>query len=605
MNRSSIAMVLVTVCAFAGSLSQASQSRESGPDAGSTLRITSRAVLVDVIVTDRSGRPVTGLKQEAFSVNEQGKPQKVTYFEEHQGTAVGPAPRMPELPPGVFCNLSPIPKSPVVNVLLLDSLNTPLEDQSYVHQKALIFLRSLKPGSRMAIFSMSLGLRFVQGFTDDPALLVAALGGHGSNEVQVPDLMKSQDEANAQTNLIGEMQRPQPAGPGKTTTTAPAAMIDALVSFFQQTDVNEETDRAYRTLANLQRLAAFLGAFPGRKNLIWFSESFPLRLFGDSTMRLDDEIKKTVNLLTAARVAVYPVDARGVRANSFYEAGDTATPSPSTSQQITGLGGVQATALIADSNARNADQETMSMLARDSGGKAFANTNGLSEVIADVVASSADFYTVSYAPSNQKMDDSVRHIEVKVAGGKYDLAYRRSYYASDLGLPGAVQSAPGPDGATAMTSDPLRPFMDFGMPQTDQILYKALVKRVPASQPGEANEMGGRNDFHYSVDFALDLNDLALKADVADLRKGVLNLSLIVYDRLGRIVSRKDHVVTLTLKPDIYAFFQKAGVQLHAEIDVPRGQYWLKTGVFDQATHKAGTMEIPLSAVKPVELASK
>jgi hypothetical protein len=46
-------------------------------------------------------------------------------------------------------------------------------------------------------------------------------------------------------------------------------------------------------------------------------------------------------------------------------------------------------------------------------------------------------------------------------------------------------------------------------------------------------------------------------------------------------------------------------VQLHAEVEVPRGQYWLKTGVYDQATHKAGTMEIPLSAISPIEVASK
>ncbi len=603
MNRSSIVMALITACAFSGSLSQAGQSKGSGPEASSTLRISSRAVLVDVMVTDRSGHPVTGLKQEDFSVNEQGKPQKIAYFEEHQNFPAAAMAEMPELPPNVFCNFSPAPKSPVVNVLLLDSLNTPLEDQSYVHQKALIFLRSLKPGSRMAIFSMSLGLRFVQGFTDDPALLVASLRVRGSNEVEVPELMKSDDEANAQTNLIGEMQRPEAAGGGTTETAAPQAMIDALISFFQQTNVNEETDRAYRTLANLQQLAAFLGGFPGRKNLIWFSESFPLRLFGDSTMRLDDEIKKTVNLLTAARVAVYPVDARGVRANAFYEAGDTATPSPSTSQPLTGVAGIQAGALIADSNARNSDQETMSMLAQDSGGKAFANTNGLSEVIADIVASSKDFYTVSYSPSNQKMDDSVRHIEVKVAGGKYNLAYRRSYYASDAGLPGAVKSTQ--DAGTAMVTDPLRPFMDFGMPQTEQILYKALVKRIPAGQPSSETERVGRNDSRYSVDFALDLNDLSFQVDDSGVRKGMLNLSLIVYDRLSNIVRRKDQVVALTLKPDVYAFFREAGVQLHAEIEVPQGQYWLKTGVYDQATHKAGTMEIPLSVLKPVEVASK
>jgi len=45
------------------------------PDANApapSLQINSRAVLVDVIVTDRNGKPVTGLKKDAFTVTEQG-----------------------------------------------------------------------------------------------------------------------------------------------------------------------------------------------------------------------------------------------------------------------------------------------------------------------------------------------------------------------------------------------------------------------------------------------------------------------------------------------------------------------------------------------------
>jgi hypothetical protein len=61
--------------------SQTSQPAPAAPEA--TLRITSRAVLVDVLVTDRNGAPVKGLKQDAFTVNEQGKPQSVSFFEEH------------------------------------------------------------------------------------------------------------------------------------------------------------------------------------------------------------------------------------------------------------------------------------------------------------------------------------------------------------------------------------------------------------------------------------------------------------------------------------------------------------------------------------------
>lgn len=599
----SVATAVTVLCTC---LPLLSQTGNAGPDSPvSTLRIHSRAVLVDVLVTDRDGKPVKGLKQDAFHVTEQGKPQTITYFEEQTVAPKGKAVQLPALPPNVFCNFSPDPAPAAVNVLLLDSLNTALEDQIYVHKQAMSFLKGMKPGSRMAIFSMSMGLKFVQGFTDDPAILVASLGSTKRNEVEVSSLMKTADEGNAQTNLIGEMQRPVPAGNGGTTTAAPQAMIEGLIGFFAETDLNEETDRAYRTLANLQRLAAFLGSFPGRKNVIWFSESFPLRLFGDSTMRLDDEIKKTVNLLTAARVAVYPVDARGVRTNAFYEAGDTATPSPSTSQMLTGVGGVQTTSLIDESNSRGSDQVTMNMLARDSGGKAYANTNGLGEVIGDVQASSSDFYTISYSPTNQKIDESIRHIEVKVEGGKYNLSYRHSYYASDAGLPNTDRVGAKGEASVLGESDPLRPFMDFGMPQSEQILYKALIKPLPNNQQAPTLEPSGKGNSRYGVDFAVDLKDLNLRLAPDGLHRGTLNLSLVVFDRYGREVTRKDHLVELSLKPDVYAFFQNAGVQLHAMVDVPRGQYWLRTGVYDQASHKAGTLEIPISQVHAPEVASR
>jgi hypothetical protein len=99
------------------------------------------------------------------------------------------------------------------------------------------------------------------------------------------------------------------------------------------------------------------------------------------------------------------------------------------------------------------------------------------------------------------------------------------------------------------------------------------------------------------VDFAIDLKDLDLKLDSNGLHNGMLNLSLIAYDRYGEVATREDHLVALNIKPDVYAVFQQTGVQLHAEIQVPKGQYWLRTGVYDQASHKVGTLEVPLAAV--------
>ncbi len=572
-----------------------------------TLRINSRAVLVDVVVTDHNGAPVAGLKQDAFSLTEQGKPQTVSFFEEHRaGQQTAPV-EIPELPPDVFSNFSPFPPPPAVNVLLLDSLNTRMENQSFVHKQAMTFLKNAKPGSRMAIFTMSLGLHFVQGFTDDPAVLVKALGNKKNNEVETSVMLKGQDESNAQANVIGMMSAAQ----GNGATAASADAIAALSKFFQENDDSRTVDRVLVTLANLQRLASFLESFPGRKNVIWFSESFPLVISGNVDPQIADELGKTLAMLASARVALYPVYARGVAPYDLYQAQTQLNPSISNNIQMMST---THDAMAGDDMQRNAAHATMDRLAEETGGKAFKSTNGLSQVIGDISGSSGDFYTVSYTPTNAKMDGTFRVIDVKVAGGKYNLSFRHGYNAVDEDLPGAAQAtrnraveklAAQNPGAV----DPLLPFMDLGMPQSEQILYKALIKLLPAKAetPSTTDEKTTAKGFpnRYSVNFAIDLKDVYLKLDADGLHKGNLNISLIVYDRYGNVVSRNDHRVALNIKPDVYAVFQNTGVQLHAEIDVPKGNYWLRTGVYDQATHKVGTMEIPLSSVKPLDVAAK
>ncbi len=273
-HRMKRSLVVLVLAVFAASVS-AQNSAPASTDAQTTLRVSSRAVLVDVIVTDQHGKPVTGLKQDAFTVTEQGKPQAIDFFEEHHANQPAAPVEMPRLPQNVFSNFSPFPQPPAVNVLLLDSLNTRMESQSFVHQQALDFLKSAKPGSRMAIFAMGLGLHFIQGFNDDPAVLMAALKNKKNNEVETSVMLKGADESNAQQNLVGMMSAPVPSGGGATVTTASPEAIASLQNFLAENDTAQSFDRMYVTLANLQKLAAFLQGFPGRKNIIWFAEKVP------------------------------------------------------------------------------------------------------------------------------------------------------------------------------------------------------------------------------------------------------------------------------------------------------------------------------------------
>lgn len=617
MIRSLVAALLSLVCAVPV------LGQENDPE--TSLRFTSRAVLVDVVVTDSSGKPVTGLSRDAFSVTEQGKPQAISFFEENVPAQPAHPVQVPQMPPDVFTNFSPFPEPAAVNVLLLDSLNTRIENQSFVHKQALQFLKTAKPGQRMAIFTMGLGLHFIQGFNDDPTVLMAALNNKKNNEVETAVMLKGQDETNAQQNLVGMMSTPE----GNGATAAPAAMIAALQGFIAENDTSRAVDRIYLTLANLQRLAAFLQGFPGRKNIIWFAEKVPaLYVTGSDASggvasgnpAVDDEIKKTLSMLAMARAAIYPIDARGVSNYSLYTAENNLSQANTQASQLLGAtsigsdtgsakgSGGFANSMTSEGMDRNADQLSGQIMAEQSGGKAFANTNGLADVMEKITSTSGHFYTLSYSPTNPKMDGSFRKIEVKVeGGGKYKLSYRRGYFAVEDALPGSSLAVRGQEVQKLAAQnpgavDPLLPFMDLGMPQSEQILYKIRV--VPAAAgPNEPADKKDKN--HYAVDFAIDLTDLHLKLDTDGLHKGTLNVSLVVYDRYGNIISREDHLVSLNIKPDVYAIFQSTGVQLHAQLAVPNGNYWLRTGIFDQNSRKVGTMEIPLSAVKPLETAAK
>ncbi len=598
-------------------IGQSTDATSSAPE--NTLKVNSRAVLVDVIVTDKNGNPVKGLKQEDFRVLEQGKKQSISYFEEHTADLLarrGQDRAFPPMPPNVFTNFSPLPTPPAVNILLLDALNTPMSDQMYLKKAAQHYLKTLKPGSRIAIFTMSMRLSFIQGFSDDPIVLATALGYRKNDRSEPAVLLQSQAESYAQGKTIEMMVAMEAAGGNSLVFSVSPYSIAAFQQFLQETRYAQDSDREYRTLQNLNELAAFLGSFPGRKNVIWMSGSFPLELFGQTAMRFEGSIDKTVNLLSAARVAIYPVDVRGANVPVLYTAENTLDPTITSAPQLLGpppavtgdapnpgQGGLSGM-LQDESQIKNSSDTTMDMLANQTGGKAFYNQNDLSGIIGKVTDQSSNFYSLSYSPNDTEMDGRYRKIEVKVGDGEhYSLSYRRGYFARDEDLPGASQANQAQAAQNASQNptkvDPLEPFMAFGMPQSEQILYKTLIQRtdLTATTAPARPSLKGPTD-HYSVDFAVDLGDLHLKLDTDGLHKGTLNLSMIVYDKFGKVTSREDHLVHLDIKPDAYAVFRKTGLQMHGQIVVPRGQYWLRTGVYDQESHKVGTLETPLSSVK-------
>ena len=565
------------------------QSQTSAPEvAGPTLRTTARLVVVDVVVTDSDGQPIPGLRKEDFRVLEDGKLQTISVFEEHTGKAPA-AIKPPTLPPNTFDN-SPRADAPdSLNVVLLDALNTPIGDQSFVHQQVLKYLAGMHASAPMAIFILSTRLRLVHGFTSDLSALLAVLNDKKSgSSPQASPLLLSSGEIHAEEQATAQMQSLAVLDPNVQ------AAMDALRQFQAEEKLSKTVNRVKTTLLEMQHLAQYLAGFPGRKNVIWFSGAFPVTFFQDFSSMGEggdyEELRKTGDAFTAARVAVYPVEARGLAPDSLYDASalplKVTNAADATRAQVTQLqnGSIQ----------RNANQATMGELAHETGGKAFYNANGLDEALAQAIRDGARFYTLDYIPTNKDMNGKYRHIHLKLTNGHYKLAYRLGYNADDERTAGAVAEK-------LATGDPLLPLMAWGLPDFAQILYLMSVKpstpqpELTAPRVGDNLKLQGAFT-RMDVDLAIAEKALQLEAAPDGRRKGTLEVMLIAYDRYGNPMNWLVRKMELSFSPEQYKAYWDTGLKFHLEFDVPRGASYLRSGVCDLESGKAGTIEVLLEA---------
>ena len=289
------------------------------------------------------------------------------------------------------------------------------------------------------------------------------------------------------------------------------------------------------------------------------------------------DLRLTADLLTPDRVAIYPVSAAGLAADATYFAEYEQGP-PLTEENMK----------------RSDSQIAMEELANDSGGQAFYNTNGLSDAMAHAIDSGSHFYGLAYIPTDKNADGKYRTIEVKLRKGNYKLAYRRGYYADGPG------TKPQPDQQTP--TDPLLPLMAFGLPDSTQVVYKVRVQPADPQPAADAPKASSNSDLQgpvtrYAVEYAISVDDLALKTSSTGARQGKIEAMVAAYDLNGKPLNLVVRKFGIDLPPKVYEAVKKVGLQLRQEIDVPRGNIYLRTGVLDLTSAAAGTLGVPLSTV--------
>jgi len=591
------------------------QSKEAAPQSsGPAIRTASNLVVVDVVVSD-DGKPVKGLERSAFHIFEDGREQSIKVFEQHNSADASQVQRLPVLPPYTYSNFPETTVTSAANVLLLDALNTPMKDQMYVRKQMAEYLRNIPAGTRIAIFTLASKLRIVQGFTSDRAPLLAALSDK-RNAPGVSPLLPDPDDTTL-TNLSTGMQ-----------DVGASAQATASLQQFQADEASFQLDlRVQFTLDALKQLAAYLGGIPGRKNLIWFSGSFPLSLDPDVSLsnefsavrNYDDQLKATSDLLTISRVAVYPVDARGLFTAPMFSAANQGTnysgvshatsSTAGASNPGTGAGGGAHSRNPANGNASDpnsftrdnskffqttaAEHATMQELALDTGGKAFFDTNGIKEALAKAIENGGNYYTLAYIPDDTKFDGKFRKIQVKLPEQNHQLAYRQGYFAD-------APSAHSPNAPLSPTAAAIQ----RGAPPSSQILFKVRV--LPSdddalkgleSQAGPAGVMADKLRGavkRYWIDYATDLHQVSVIVGSDSLFRCSLEFAAIAYDRDGKILNVANRSFKLNLQPAQYSQIMQTGLPLHQELDLPVGEVYLRIAVHDLSTDRIGSVEIPL-----------
>jgi VWFA-related protein len=532
---------------------------------GYVLKVTTRLVTVDLVATDSRGNPVRDLKPEELQIFEERKAQqKIEHFEfiEKMKSAGGAAPE------AALSNQLPLDQLRVPpTVLLIDSLNTQSSNQQQGRAHMIQLLRTLPPDTPVAVFLLGASLRVLQGFTSDPALLQAAL----DQSLSTTTVSKNpSDDSQSVSTVI----RNSTVGVGRNMGLA--SQRNEVQNFELEEYASSVDLRAKDTLAAMAQIAQYLSGIPGRKNLIWVSESFPISIDPDTgpgksgfagLRDYAELVKNVANALTDAQVAVYPMDVRGLQAQQALTASQPDGQPRMRGPDVAGVLNHEDTEL-------QASQGTMEELARDTGGQA-CKSNDLSGCVTTALKDSSSYYEMSFYPQNVNWDGRFHRIAVRTTRPGLKLSYRRGYYAMD--------------GSSLAKKIP--PEEHLHQACADQLPSTTIPLKVRPAPPAQNEPSGGGLQYMLSITAA----GLGSLQDGGSYGFNVLlaDCEFAQKDTTFRINERE---LPKTVPGDVYRSWQAGGIPYRVTLRPAAETRRIRLAVLDVSSGLTGAIDIPVTA---------
>ena len=563
--QSTVGVALLLLTSIASAQNTSSSAQQQTP----TVRVNTRLVIVDVVATDKSGKVVAGLKPTDFKILDNGREQKVRFFEEHTTPKQASNRQVPKLPENQFTNFPFDPPKDTVNLVLFDLLNVDPANQQYARKEMLKALARLSKGKQIGLFTLSNRLQMIQGPTADSDQLIAA-----ANKVlaQPSNNVNTRVQLNADNTTLGNLANS--AGGGSSTVQGlpvggtPFPVDEQLRNALVREDKFFTENRISTTLRALIAIARMVNGYPGRKNLVWISAGIPFQMVANMKTtkykRLRDqqdylpELERAGTALAEAQLTVYPVDVSGVSVGGM-DSSVSGVAFSATSREYS-------TAISDQSDSQWNNRVAMDDLAAQTGGKAYFGSNSIADAIDSALDHGSKYYTLAYTPDTTKWDGSYHNIDVKAPSGTR-LAHRKGYVAVPEWIPTEKEA-----------NQVLATAMQLGMPSATALLLRAQVLPPDKTNPNAR------------IDYAVSTRDVQFTPADEGGQNGTVDFMATVWDSQSKFLSSTTQSITVKVPPGTTPEQMKTGIPAHQDVPLKAGKYIMCIGAMDRASQRVGTV---------------
>jgi VWFA-related protein len=510
-----------------------------------TFRAEVNYVEVDAVVTDAQGRVVTDLTQADFDVLEDGRPQKIAAFSLVNlpiERAVQPLFAGTPIEADVQANTVADGR---IYLIVLDDLHTNFTNTPRVKRFLHEFVEQNFGANDLAAIVYTSGRGTAgQEFTNSRRLLLEAIDRFSGRRLRA-EALEINDSLNSSFR--------DPASDRELKLLDPLEM--------------ERAHHARTMLTAVRDLAAFLEGVRGRrKSMLLISEGISYDVYdainNASSGLILQQTNEAIAAATRANMAIYAIDPRGLGGfEENIEVGSTPIDVPQADFNV------QRSLL----NSQRVSQQSLQVLADETGGFAAINRNDFAGTFDRVVRENSTYYVFGYNSTNDRRDGRFRRIEVRVKRPGLQVRSRRGYIAPRGRAPNAKPASGDPlDAAVATVLS--SPIPTTGIPLT---VSAAAFK---GTAPDAAVAL--------SVEMRADAFTFTEKNGMFFDRVEVAFSTL---DAKGVVRPGQKHVLTMEMTPATAAATRERGMRLVSEVQLPPGRYQLRVGAAEEGADRSGS----------------